>query len=534
MKKIINYLSISSLIFIALFSLNTKAQESFDILILNGRIVDGTGNPWFDADVGIVDQRIVSIGNLENAQASRIIDASGLIVAPGFIDPHTHAIYGIYDNPSAESSIRQGITTLLEGNDGSSPFPIDEHYQSIRETGISTNWSVFVGQGTVRELVMGTENRAANTDELQQMRALVAEAMEQGAMGISTGLFYVPGNFTPLDEVIELSRVVADYDGIYISHMRDEVAGLLDSVYETIQIGEEADIPVQITHHKAMGRQNWGASIDTLGMIDEARARGIDITMDQYPYTAAQSGMTAIVPQWAQEGGIEALLGIWNSNALRQELKMGIVDRILYDRGGGSPANIVISFCAWDTSLEGKSLADIAIDRGIEASPGNAAEIAMEIISNGGAQAVYHAMSEEDVERIMQHPATAIGSDGTLTVFGDGAPHPRQYGTFARVLGSYVRDRGIITLEDAVRKMSGATAQRLSIRDRGILREGYFADISIFDAAEIRDMATFEDPHQYAEGVEYVIVNGVLALDEGDITDARAGQILNGPGFEED
>lgn len=534
MKKIINYLSISSLIFIASLSLNTKAQESFDILILNGRIVDGTGNPWFDADLGIVDQHIVSIGNLENAQASRIIDAAGLIVAPGFIDPHTHAIRGIFDNPSAESSIRQGITTLLEGNDGSSPFPIDEHYQSIRETGISTNWSVFVGQGTVRELVMGTENRAANADELQQMKALVAQAMEQGAMGISTGLFYVPGNFTPLDEVIELSRVVADYDGIYISHMRDEVAGLLDSVYETIQIGEEAGLPVQITHHKAMGRQNWGASVDTLSMIDEARARGIDITMDQYPYTAAQSGMTAIVPQWAQEGGIEALLEIWNNNALRQELKMGIVDRILYDRGGGSPANIVISFCAWDTSLEGKSLADIARDRGIEASPGNAAEIAMEIISNGGAQAVYHAMSEEDVERIMQHPATAIGSDGTLTVFGDGAPHPRQYGTFARVLGSYVRDRGIITLEDAVRKMSGATAQRLSIRDRGILREGYFADVSIFDAAEIRDMATFEDPHQYAEGVEYVIVNGVLALDEGNITDARPGQILNGPGFEED
>lgn len=534
MKIILKYLCICSVSFITLISLSAKAQDTFDILILNGRIIDGTGNPWFEADVGIVDQRIVSIGNLEDSQANRVIDASGLIVAPGFIDPHTHAIRGIFDNPTAESSLRQGITTLLEGNDGSSPFPIDEHYQAIRDKGISTNWSVFVGQGTIRELVMGTENRAANTDELQQMKALVAEAMEQGAMGISTGLFYVPGNFTPMEEVIELSRVVADYDGIYISHMRDEVAGLMDSVNETILIGEQAGIPVQITHHKAMGRQNWGASVDTLSMIDDARARGIDITMDQYPYTAAQSGMAAIVPQWAQAGGTDALLAIWNDSALRQELKDGIVDRILYDRGGGSPANIVISFCAWDTSLEGKSLAEIANDRGIEPSPGNAAEIAMDIISKGGAQAVYHAMSEEDVERIMQHPATAIGSDGTLTVFGEGAPHPRQYGTFARVLGTYVRDRGIITLEDAVRKMSGATAQRLGIRDRGILREGYYADISLFDADEIRDLSTFEDPHQYAEGVKYVIVNGTLAIDDGLVTTARPGRIINGPGFVED
>ncbi len=534
MKIIIKFLSICSFSLISLFSMNAKAQDIFDILILNGHIIDGTGNPWVEADVGIVDQRIVSIGNLENAQARRIIDASGLVVAPGFIDPHTHAVRGIFAVPTAESALRQGVTTLLEGNDGSSPYPIDEHYQQVRETGISPNWAVFVGQGTVREIVMGTENRPANADELQQMRTLVADAMKQGAMGISTGLFYVPGNFTPLDEVIELSRVVADYNGIYISHMRDEVAGLMDSVNETILIGEEAGIPVQITHHKTMGRQNWGASVETLGMIDAARARGIDITMDQYPYTAAQSGIASIVPQWAQAGGIEALLARWDDPAIRQELKAGIVDRILFDRGGGDPANVVISRCEWDTSIEGKSLADIASDRGLDPTPENAAEIAMEIIRNGGARAVYHAMSEEDVERIMQHPATAIGSDGGLSVFGEGAPHPREYGSFARVLGRYVRERGVLTLEDAIRKMSGATAQRLGIRDRGILREGYYADISIFDSENIRDLATFENPHQYAEGVEFVIVNGVLVLDDGEVTDARPGQILNGPGYEED
>ncbi len=534
MKIIIKYLTIYSFSFISVISLNTYAQQSFDILILNGQIIDGTGNPWFYADVGIVDQRIVSIGNLGNAQANRIIDASGLVVSPGFIDPHTHSFPGILDVPTAESALRQGVTTLLEGNDGSSPFPINEHYEQIRETGISPNWSVFVGQGTVRELVMGTENRLANADELQQMKTLIADAMQQGAMGISTGLFYVPGNFTPIEEIIELSRVVADYDGIYISHIRDEVAGLMDSVNETILIGEEAGIPVQITHHKVVGYQNWGASVETLSMIDATRARGIDITIDQYPYTASQTGINSLVPQWAQAGGTEALLVRWDDPAIRQEIKTGIVERILYDRGAGDPANVVISRCEWDPSIEGKSLAEIAIERSMDPTPENAAEVTMDLIRKGGARAVFHAMSEEDVERIMQHPATAIGSDGGLSVFGEGAPHPREYGTFARVLGTYVRERGIITIEDAVRKMSGATAQRLGIRDRGVLREGYYADISIFDAKVIRDLATFEEPHQYAEGVEYVIVNGSLALDDGVVTNARPGEILNGPGYVED
>ena len=252
--------------------------------------------------MGIRNERIVRIGNLGNARAERVIDASGLVVAPGFIDPHTHAMQGIFDIPGAESALLQGVTTLLEGNDGISPYPIDENLVEIQATGISPNWALFVGQGTIRATVMGSENRPASAQEMERMKALVAEAMEQGAMGISTGLFYVPGSFTPTEELIEISRVVADYGGIYISHMRDEVTGLLASVNETIRIGEEAGIPVQITHHKVMGGDNWGASVDSLGLIDAARARGVDITMDQYPYTAAQSGITAIVPQWAQEG----------------------------------------------------------------------------------------------------------------------------------------------------------------------------------------------------------------------------------------
>jgi dihydroorotase/N-acyl-D-amino-acid deacylase len=253
--------------------------------------------------------------------------------------------------------------------------------------------------------------------------------------------------------------------------------------------------------------------------------------MDQYPYTASQTGIVALEPQWAQAGGTGALLERWDDPAMQSEIKADIVDRILYDRGGGDPANVVISLCEWDPSIDGKSLADIATERGISPTPDNVAELVIDIVRGGGAQAVYHAMSEEDVERIMRHPATAIGSDGPLSVFGAGTPHPRQYGTFARVLGRYVRERGILSLEEAVRKMSSATAQRLGIRDRGLLRENYYADIAVFDAAAIRDVATFEDPHQYAEGVEYVLVNGVVVVNEGQHSGARPGRVLHGPGY---
>ena len=503
----------------------------FDVLIRNGRIIDGSGNPWYDADVGIIADRIVRIGNLDGAQADAIIDATGLVVAPGFIDPHTHAIRGIFDVPTAESSLLQGVTTLTEGNDGSSPWPIDAHYREIEALGISPNWSVFVGQGTIREQVIGTEDRAATPAELQTMKTMVAEAMQQGALGISTGLFYVPGSFTPTAEVVELSRVAAEYNGIYISHMREEAAQLLDSVNETIRIGEQANIPVQMTHHKVIGAGNWGASVDSLRMVDEARARGVDITIDQYPYTASQTSITALIPQWAQEGGNEQLLARIDSPETRPTLKAAVVEKILFDRGGGDPKNVFISRSTWNPNLEGKNLADLAIERGMEPSPENAAEVVFDIIKGGGATAVYHAIDNADIDRIMRHPATAIGSDGPVGVFGEGAPHPRQYGTFARVLGYYVRERGVLTLEEAVRKMSSQSAQRLSIRDRGLLVQGYYADIAIFDAGEISDQATFENPHQYATGMKYVLVNGELVVANGQHTGRRPGRILHGPGY---
>ncbi len=521
-----------TILFLSLLAIGTTAaQQNFDILIEGGRIIDGSGNPWYNADVGIRGERVVAIGNLANATATRRIDARGLVVSPGFIDPHTHALRGIFDVPNAESSLLQGVTTLTEGNDGSSPYPIDEHYRAIAEKQISPNWAVFVGQGTIRELVIGSDDRPASPAELQRMKDMVATAMEQGALGISTGLFYVPGSFTPTEEVVELSKVAAAYNGIYISHMREEAAQLLDSVAETIQIGEQANIPVQITHHKVIGVENWGASADSLRMVDEARARGIDVTIDQYPYTASQTGITALIPQWAQEGGEERMIARIDSPETRGTVKAAIVDKILFDRGGGDPKNVFISRNPRDRSMEGKNLAQLSEERGMPPTPDNAAEVVMDIVKDGGATAVYHAIGPEDVDRIMRHPAAAIGSDGPVAVFGVGAPHPRQYGTFARVLGLYVRERGIISLEEAVRKMSSMSAQRLGIRDRGLLVEGYFADVAIFDADEVKDMATFENPHQYAVGMKYVLVNGELVVENGRHTGRRPGKILHGPGY---
>ena len=506
-------------------------QDNYDVIIKGGRIIDGSGNPWYKADIGISDARIIVIGDLNSADASEIIDASGLIVSPGFIDPHTHAIRGIFDVPNAESALLQGVTTLTEGNDGGSPFPIDEHYLAIAEKKISPNWAAFVGQGTIRQQVIGSEDRDATPAEIQRMKDMVAEAMEQGALGISTGLFYIPGSFTPTEEIIELSKVVAQYNGIYISHMREEAAELLDSVKETIRIGEEANIPVQITHHKVIGVGNWGNSVDSLRMIDEARARGVDVTIDQYPYTASQTGITALIPQWAQEGGRDRMIERIDSAEMRQTIKNEVVEKILYDRGGGDPKNVFISRNSWDPSMTGKNLADLSIEAGMEPTPENAAEVVFTIIKKGGATAVYHAIGSEDVDQIMRHPATAIGSDGPIGIFGEGTHHPRQYGTFSRVLGFYVRERGVISLEEAVRKMSSMSAQRLGIHDRGLVAEGFFADIAVFDADKIKDMATFEDPHQYAIGMKYVLVNGKIVVEDGQHTGKRPGKILYGPGY---
>ena len=530
-KQLIWNYCISSVTLLALLLPSFGNSQDYDLIIRGGKVVDGSGNPWYHADIAIKNDRIAEIGQLSNHEAKRVIDARGLVVAPGFIDPHTHALRGIFEVPNAESALLQGVTTLTEGNDGSSPYPIDRHYADIDNLRISPNWAVFVGQGTIRQRVIGFGLRKATPDEMERMKQMVRDAMEQGALGISTGLFYVPGSFTSTEEVIELSKVAAEYNGIYISHIREEAAQLIDSVQETIRIGEEADIPVQITHHKVIGVENWGASIESLRLVDEARERGVDVTIDQYPYTASQTSINALIPQWAQAGGREEMLSRINSAETYSTIKNEVVAKILYDRGGGDPRNVFISRNSWDPDMAGKNLAELAIDAGLEPTPENAADVVFDIIRGGGATAVYHAIGPEDVDRIMQHPATAIGSDGPVGVFGEGAPHPRQYGTFARVLGLYVRERKILSLEEAIRKMSSQSARRLGIHDRGLITKGYFADIAIFDPDEIIDKATFENPHQYAIGTKFVLVNGVVVVENGQHTGARPGRILHGPGY---
>ena len=425
----------------------------------------------------------------------------------------------------------QGITTLTDGNDGTSPYPIDEHYQKIEHTKISPNWAVFVGQGTIRQKVMGLENRDPTDSELSKMEMLIKEAMEDGALGISTGLFYVPGSFSSTSEVISLSKIASSYGGIYISHMREEAVDILKSVNETINIGIEAKIPVQITHHKIIGKDNWGLSYETLKLVDNAIAEGVKVSIDQYPYTASQTSIRALIPQWAQAGGRNNLLARIDDPKTRQLIIDGIIERILFDRGGGHPKNIFISKSSWNTSMEGKNLAELCIERNLEPSPYNAAIVVFEIIKGGGATAVYHAINSDDVDRIMQHPMTSIASDGPITLFNVGSPHPRTYGTYARVLGRYVRDRNILSLEEAIRKMTSLPAQILSINKRGLLREGYYADITIFDPETIIDKATFEDPHQYAIGINTVLVNGVIVVENGLHNGNRPGRVLRGPGY---
>ncbi len=511
--------------------LRASQTPQYDLILKGGRIVDGTASPWYKADLAIIGDTIARIAPSIDAPARRVVDVSGLVVAPGFIDIHTHARRGIFEVPTADNYVRQGVTTLIEGPDGSSPLPVGPFLEKVAALHTTPNFALFIGQGSIREAVIGDFDRKATPAEIDKMRGLVRQGMEQGAFGLSSGLFYVPGTFTPTEEVIELAKVAGQMGGIYISHMREETKAVRDSVRETIAIGEKGGLPTQVTHHKIIGKKYWGASIDTLKMIDEARARGVDATIDQYPYTASATSVSAaLFPAWAQEGGRDAMVKrLKGDPSVRAKIKAETVAIIRDERGGGDPKNVQLSRCEFDPTLDGKDLGQVTQGRGLPPTIENAAETAMWIVEQGGCGGIFHAISEEDLQRILQHPATMIASDGEVVVFGRSAPHPRSYGTFARVLGLYARDKKVITLETAVQKMSAMPAQRLGLTDRGVLRQGLKADVAIFDAATVRDTATFEKPHSYAEGVTMVIVNGQVAFEGGKMTPARPGRVLFGP-----
>lgn len=511
----------------------------YDVVIRNARVVDGTGSPWFRADIGIRGDEIAAIARRIDAPSTRSIDAADQVVAPGFIDIHVHAFGGagqpppllpIVEVPTADNYVRQGVTTLITGPDGFSPVPLGPALELAAKTGITPNLGAFIGHGSIRATVFGSVNRAPTAGELEHMRTLAREGMRDGAFGLSTGLFYVPATFSKTDEVVDLATAVGAMGGIHISHMRDEELGVEASVRETIAIGEQGGLPTQVTHHKTIGKAAWGKTVDTLRQIDEARQRGVDVTLDLYPYQASATNISAaLMPAWAQEGSRDDILRRLRDPATRRRIMLATIQIILEGRGGGDARNVMVSRCDWNPSLAGQRLDDISVGRGKYRSVEDAADTALWLVESGDCGGIYFAIGEEDIQRVLRHPASMIASDGSVVLFGRASPHPRSYGTFVRVLGRYVRDLKVLTLEDAIRKMSSYPAQRIGLTDRGVLRQGLKADLVMFDPMAVRDMATFEQPHQYPQGVSMVVINGQVAFENGAMTTARPGRILYGP-----
>jgi len=503
------------------------APAPFELIIAGGTVIDGSGGPRYRADVAIAGDRIALVSRqaIVPARARRTIDATGLIVAPGFIDLHAH-LEPLLGMPGAESHVRQGVTTALGGPDGGGPWPFAAYLDSAQSLGMGMNVGFLVGHNTIRRGVMQLADRDPTPAELDQMRTMVAQGMHEGAFGLSTGLRYLPGTFSKTDEVVALSRVAADSGGIYTSHLREEGLGVIEGVAEAIEIGRRTGIVVVLTHHKVIGKPMWGQSVRTLAMVDSARTAGVDVRIDQYPYTATSTGIGVLVPTWALAGGDSAFQRRLKDPALRDSISRGIVELLLTDRGGGDLARVQFAGVSWQRSLEGRTLADWATERGLPPTPQTGAQLVIEAVQRGGASAIYHVLDEPDVERIMRHPQTMIASDGRLSRPGNGHPHPRAYGTFPRVLARYVRERGILTLESAIHKMTGMPAATLRLTDRGAVRAGARADITIFHADSVADLATFQEPHQYPAGIPYVIVNGTVAVDGGRFTGARAGRVL--------
>jgi N-acyl-D-amino-acid deacylase len=499
-------------------------EPEYDLVVINGRVVDGTGNPWFRASVAIKGGRIVRIGHVEPGQARQVIDARGQIIAPGFIDVHTH-VESIHRQPDAENFVRMGVTSLVTGNCGASATDVKEFLGRIREQPLAVNLATLVAHGSVRSKVMGLDARAPTPEEQQQMEALVEQGMKDGAVGLSTGLIYVPGMYAKTDEIVALARVAARYDGLYATHMRNEGTEVIEAIRESIQIGEQAGLPVEISHFKISARKLWGKSDLTLGLVREARKRGLALTVDQYAYPASSTSLDVRLPEWLLAGGRAEGKKRLAEKATRErvvrEMKEG-----LRKSGFKDYDYAVVAAYAPNPSFNGKSIKAITKEvRGKSDLESQIAQI-LEMYEAGGAGMVYHGMSETDVKEIMREPFTMIASDSGVRRFNEGTPHPRGYGNNARVLGHYVRELRLLTLEDAIRKMTSLPAQTFNLRDRGLLREGFAADLVIFDEASISDRATFEQPHQYPLGISFVIVNGVTVLDNGQMTTARPGVAL--------
>jgi N-acyl-D-amino-acid deacylase len=531
-------------------------SPQFDLLISNGSVVDGSGRPAFRADVGVRQDRIAAIGDLKGSRARQVIDAAGLTVSPGFIDIHSHSDYTLLVDGTAQSKIRQGVTTEILG-EAPSAGPVQgkatldlsqyglhadwttlgEYFRRLQKSGTSVNVGSYVGATQVRRCVLGEESRHPSAAELTQMKHLVTEAMQDGALGLSSSLIVPPDTYHTTDDLVALASAVKPFGGIYSTHIRGEGKPVFDAIREAIHIGESAGVPVDIIHLKIADRQLWGQMRSVCGLIEEARNRGLQVTANQYPYVAGQNFLIACIPPWAMEGGLTKLLDRLRDASLRARMEHDIYhgvdgwfDHYLAVKGWESVVVAEVSN-EKNRQFEGKSVAQVATLTGKKP-----ADALFDLIldDRGPVSALYFQMSEDDVRYAMRMPWLSIGSDGEAVrpegILGRGKPHPRWYGTFPRILGRYVREQKVLTLEDAVRKMTSLNAAKLGLDDRGLLQEGKLADITVFDAARVNDKATFENPHQYPEGIQYVIVNGTLVLEKGAHRSTKPGRIVYGKG----
>ena len=500
-----------------------------DILITNGKIIDGTGNNWYYGNVAIKNSTIIKIGRNITLSATKTIDAKGLIVAPGFIDVHTHLEEDETKDPNATSFILDGVTTCVTGNCGSSNVDIKKYLTWIDSLKLSINVATLVGHNDVRKTVMGRANRDATADEMRQMENIVDQAMKDGAVGLSTGLIYIPGTYTKTPEIVDLAKIVSKYNGVYATHMRDEGDNVTQAIEEAITIGREAKLPVEISHFKLSGQHNWGRSKETVPMIEAARKEGIDVTIDQYPYTASSTSISTLIPDDILADGQDSIVARLQRPDLKKYVINSMLARLKKRKLKHFGYAVVANFSP-DTSYNGKSIEQINLMKGRKHKANEEALTVIDIMIAGGASAVFHGMGDEDVKRIMQYPYNMFASDASIRVLNAGMPHPRGYGTNARVLGKYVREEKVISLEEAIRRMTSLPAQKFQLKDRGILKEGMAADIVIFDEQEVKDVATFEKPHAYSKGFYFVIVNGVLTVDNEKHLGIRAGKALYGPG----
>ena len=508
---------------------SSVADKPYDLLITNARIVDGSGNPWFRADIGIKSGRIAAIGRLSSTEAVKTIDAANQVVAPGFIDVHTH-VESIFSQPAAENFVRMGVTTLVTGNCGGSTTDVAQFLGRFKEKPLAVNLATLIAHGSVRREAMGSDDRAPTPDELRKMEGLVEQGMKDGAVGLSTGLIYVPGTYAKTDEITSLARVVARYGGLYATHMRSEGEKVADAIRESIQIGEQAGLPVEISHFKISSKKMWGQTPMTLGLVRQARNRGLMVTVDQYAYTASSTSLDSRLPGWLRAGGLEEAKKRLADNATRERVRKEMKEG-LKRSGFKDYAYAMVASYETDKSFNGKSIAEITKLVTGKNDVKHQIDQMISMYEAGGASMVYHGMSEDDVQCIMREPFTMIASDSGVRQVDESVPHPRGYGNNVRVLGRYVRELQLISLEDAIRKMTSLPAQTFGFRDRGLIREGFAADLVIFDEKTVGDRATFEKPHQYPSGISYVLVNGELVFAGEAMTVTRPGVALRGPGY---